>query len=187
MSLSPHPLNQAVIAQALHDLRTGQLRRAEAMGFPPRCLEALKSPALASLLSNTKVPWCRVTVNGQVVERLLDRERDFESEVEAIDRMLRLGASTEMVAEFHGLTHQEVALRRQVLGLPERRGRWPVLTEAEDAALWEHWSTELKARSIDTNDDAAMLAVSMDLAERQNLPLSVVWGAIRVWIEQGST
>jgi hypothetical protein len=30
---APHPLNQAVIAQALHDLRNGQLRRCKAMGF----------------------------------------------------------------------------------------------------------------------------------------------------------
>jgi len=30
---APHPLNQAVIAQALHDLRNGQLRRCKAMGL----------------------------------------------------------------------------------------------------------------------------------------------------------
>ncbi len=182
--MPPHPLNEAVVAQALHDLRNGQLRRAEAMGFTPTALEALKQPAFASLLSHTKVPWCHVRVNGQVVQRLLDRERDFESEVEVIDRMLRLGASTEMVSEFHGLTHQEVALRRQVLGLPERRGRWPVMTEAQDTALWDGWSVSVKARNVDLHDDMIMLRLAMDLAEEQNLPLSVVWNAIRAWIEQ---
>lgn len=30
---TPHPLNQAVVAQALHDLRNGQLRRCLSMGF----------------------------------------------------------------------------------------------------------------------------------------------------------
>ena len=184
--MPPHPLNEAVVAQALHDLRNGQLRRAEAMGFTPTALEALKQPAFASLLSHTKVPWCHVRVNGQVVQRLLDRKRDFESEVEVIDRMLRLGASTEMVAEFHGLTHQEVALRRQVLGLPERRGRWPVLTEAQDTALWEAWSNSVKSRNIELNDDLTMLRLAMDLAEQQSLPLSVAWSSIRAWIEQGA-
>jgi ParB family protein of integrating conjugative element (PFGI_1 class) len=39
---APHPLNQAVIAQALHDLRNGQLRRCKAMGFGEEELDALK-------------------------------------------------------------------------------------------------------------------------------------------------
>lgn len=33
---APHPLNQAVIAQALHDLRNGQLRRCKAMASARR-------------------------------------------------------------------------------------------------------------------------------------------------------
>lgn len=182
---SPHPLNQAVIAQALHDLRNGQLRRCQAMGFNANALEALKHPALVSVLANAKVAWCSVKVNRDVLQRLLDQVRNVEKEVETIDRMLRLCASTEMVSEFHGLTHQEVALRRQVLGLPQRKGRWPGLSEAQDAALWEHWHACVKARGIDLQDDAAMLALGMDLAEERTLPLAVVWSAIRNWIDQG--
>lgn len=184
---SPHPLNQAVIAQALHDLRNGQLRRCQAMGFSVNALEALKHPALVSVLVNAKVAWCSVRVNRDVLQRLLNQVRDVEREIETIDRMLRLGASTEMVSDFFGLTHQEVALRRQVLGLPQRKGRWPVLSEAQDAALWEHWRSGIKQRGIDLKDDAAMLQLSMDLAEEQAVPLSVVWSSIRSWIEQGLT
>ena len=40
---APHPLNQAVIAQALYDLRNGQLRRCKAMGFGEAELDALKA------------------------------------------------------------------------------------------------------------------------------------------------
>jgi len=40
----PQPLNQAVIAQALFDLRNGQLRRCRTMGFAEDVLEALKNP-----------------------------------------------------------------------------------------------------------------------------------------------
>jgi hypothetical protein len=184
---SPHPLNQAVVAQALHDLRNGQLRRCQAMGFSAKALEALKHPELVSVLTNAAVAWCSVTVNPGVLQRLLEQVRDVEEEIEAIDRMLRLGASTEMVSQFHGLTHQEVALRRQVLGLPQRKGRWPVLTEAQDATLWERWSAGIKSRGITLQDDASMLSLGMDLAEEQALPLSVVWSAIRNWIEQGLT
>jgi hypothetical protein len=184
---SPHPLNQAVIAQALHDLRNGQLRRCQAMGFSPHALEALKQPALVSLLANSKVAWCAVKVNGDVLNRLLDQGRGVEQEIAAIDRMLRLGASTEMVSEFHGLTHQEIALRRQVLGLPQRKGRWPVLTEAEDTGLWRCWHEQVAKRRADIKNDAAMLAIAMDLAAEQSLPLVVVWSAIRRWIDEGLT
>ena len=182
--MSPQPLQQAVIAQALYDLRHGQLRRTEAMGFPPATLDALKHPGLASLLANTQVPWCHVRVNGPVVQRLLERERALEQERVTIDRMLTLGASTEMVNQFYGLTHEEVALRRQMIGLPERRGRWPVLTEAEEVAVWERCSEIVKARGINPQDDAALLALGMEIAETEVLALVLVWNVIRDWTEK---
>jgi len=44
-----------------------------------------------------------------------------------------------MVSHFYGLTHQEVALRRDMLGLEGRKGRHPALDEAQDIALWNQW------------------------------------------------
>lgn len=125
---APHPLNQAVIAQALYDLRNGQLRRCKLMGFGEEELDALKHPALISVLANANVSWCSVTVNREVLRRLLKQAQDVEKEIATVDRMLRLGASTEMVSRFYGLTHQEVALRREILGLPKRKGRHPCWT-----------------------------------------------------------
>lgn len=181
----PHPLNHAVIAQVLHDMRNGQFRRCQTMGFTPDALAALKEPALISRLLNAKVSWCSVKVNADVVQRLLNQDFDVEREIETIDRILRLGGSTDMVGEFFGLTHQEVALRRQMLDLPPRKGRWPVLDEAQDAALWENWQARIKASGVDPLNDTAMLPVAMDLAEERALPLSIVWSAIRHWIDQG--
>lgn len=182
---APHPLNQAVIAQALHDLRNGQLRRCKAMGFGEQELDALKHPALVSVLANSKVSWCSVKVNRDVLLRLLRQGRDVEKEIETVDRMLRLGASTEMLSQFYGLTHQEVALRRDILGLPKRKGRWPVLTEAQDTTLWERWQRCVKKRGIALDDDTAMLQLTMDLAEELSLPVSVIWAAIHNWTRQG--
>src|SRR5260370_36947112 len=122
---APRPLNQAVIAQVLHDLRNGQLRRCPAMGFGEQELDALKHAALVSVLANSKVSWCSVKVNRDVLLRLLRQGRDVEKEIETVDRMLRLGASTELVSQFYGLTHQEVALRREVFGLPKTQGSRP--------------------------------------------------------------
>ena len=70
-----------------------------------------------------------------------------------------------MVSKFYGLTHQEVALRRDILRLPKRKGRHPVLDEAQDVALWERWKASVTERHIALTDDMAMLALTMDLAE----------------------
>ena len=182
---TPHPLNQAVIAQALHDLRNGQLRRCKAMGFGEEELDALKHPALVSVLANATVSWCSVSVNRDVLKRLLSQVHDVEKEIATVDRMLRLGASTEMVSHYFGLTHQEVALRRDILGLPKRKGRHPVLDEGQDAALWKRWKADRQEHGIALDDDTAMLTLTMDLAESLALPMSVVWAAIRNWKEQG--
>lgn len=182
---SPHPLNQAVIAQALHDLRNGQLRRCKTMGFGEEELEALKHPALVSVLVNATVSWCSVSVNREVLKRLLSQVHDVEQEIATVDRMLRLGASTEMVSRFYGLTHQEIALRRDILGLPKRKGRHPVLDEAQGTILWKRWKAGVSDRHIALDDDLAMLGLTMDLAEPLTLPMSVVWAAIRNWIDEG--
>ncbi|KAI3602299.1 hypothetical protein in PFGI-1-like cluster [Cupriavidus necator H850] len=182
---SSHPLNQAVIAQALHDLRNGQLRRCKAMGFGEEELEALKHPALVSVLVNATVSWCSVSVNREVLKRLLSQVHDVEQEIATVDRMLRLGASTEMVSRFYGLTHQEIALRRDILGLPKRKGRHPVLDETQGIALWKHWKAGVGERNLALDDDPHMLGLSMDLAETLTLPMSVVWASIRNWIDEG--
>ena len=126
-----------------------------------------------------------MSVNREVLRRLLSQVHDVEQEIATVDRMLRLGASTEMVSRYYGLTHQEVALRRDILGLPKRKGRHPVLDEAQDTALWQRWKAGIGERHIALDDEMAMLALTMDLAETMNLPMSVIWAAIRHWIDQG--
>lgn len=182
---TPHPINQAVIAQALHDLRNGQLRRCKTMGFADEDLAALKEPALLSVLLNARVPWCTVQINRNVLQRILNQMDDVTIEITRVDRMLRLGASTEMVSKFYGLTHQEVALRRDVLGLPKRKGRHPVLSEEQDTLLWKRWHPQLKSRNVDSGNETAMLELTLDLAEELCLPASVIWATLNSWINQG--
>ncbi|HBP6126795.1 DUF2857 domain-containing protein [Pseudomonas aeruginosa] len=181
----PHPLNQAVVAQALHDLRNGQLRRCKSMGFGDEELEALMEPAMASALANALVSWCSVSVNGDVFKRLVKQAREAEFDMTVVDRMLRLGASTAMVGKFHGLTHQDVARRRELLGLPKRRGRHRVLDEKQDTDLWAQWKVMAKARQVDTADVVAVLEIAMDLAEGMSLPLSVIWTTLTGWLYEG--
>ena len=184
---APQPLNYAVLLQALHQLYNGEVGHCECQGFTPEILEALKDPAAVSVLAYTKVSWCSVKIYPDIVQRLLDRLPKIRQEVATIDRMLRLGASTEMISNVCGYTHQEVARRRRMLKLPERKGRWPALGEVEETNLWNRWKELTKARNIDLQDQRSMMDVSMDLAEERSLPLAVVWSAIQDWINNGLT
>lgn len=119
------------------------------------------------------------------MQRLLSQWGDVQEEIQVIDRLLRLGASTELISRFYGLTHQEIAVRRGVLGLPKRKGRHPVLTEEQDCDLWNRWSETVKERGIALTDETAMLGIAADLAENMSLPISVIWSAIGRWIDEG--
>lgn len=60
-----------------------------------------------------------------------------------------------------------------------------MLDEAQEVALWERWKAGITERQIALNDDMAMVALTMDLAEAMTLPMSVIWSAIRNWIDHG--
>lgn len=179
---TPHPLNQAVIAQALHDLRHGRLRRCKAMGFGDQAIEALKYPELVSILANANVSWCSVSINQDVLHRLLSRVGDIKQEITTIDRMLDLGASTEMVSQFFGLTNQEVALRREVLGITKRKGRYPALSDEDDKAMWARWRAECATRHITPGENLDTLTLTLDLAEELDIPAAMIWHAMRNWL-----
>ena len=154
------------------------------MGFGEAELDALKHPALISVLANASVSWCSVTVNREVLQRLLNQAQDVEKEIATVDRMLRLGASTEMVSRFYGLTHQEVALRREILGLPKRRGATRPGRDPghRTVAAMEGGDQQQERRSGGRDLDSRC---GHGLAEGMSLPLSVVWAAIRNWVDQG--
>lgn len=180
-----HPLNVAVLCEALHSLRDGQLRRCQALGFTKQALQALKDPVSLDVLFNASVCWCSVKVNPVLVQRLLSQTEAISRETTMIDRALTLGASTDLMSRFFGLGHQEIALRRRLLNLARRKGRHPVLSEEQDGELWQRWKQALKQRKIALDDDLAIFELAMDLAEETQVPLSVVWAAMRNWIAQG--
>jgi hypothetical protein len=183
---APHPLNQAVVIQALHDLRNGQLRRCLAMGFTERILEMLKQPALATLIVNARVPWCTVTVDQEVLERLIGQAREVEREIDTVDRLLRLGASSGMICRRYGLSHQEVALRRDLIGLPRRKGRYPTLSEEQETELWRAWRAALEGGLV-PDDETALLSWAVERAESSGGSLAVIWTTVQHWIAQGMT
>ncbi|MFK4136638.1 coproporphyrinogen III oxidase [Pseudomonas luteola] len=193
-STNQHPLNQAIINQVLHDIRNGQTRKVMAMGFHEQDLLALKEAQLVSLLVNSKVPWVSVTVNQDVLRRIMGQAARDEQQERMIDRALRLGASSALMEQLFGLTHKEVALRRSVLGIPSKKGRWPAITEAQEHDLWDRWNTLQKQYKVDYRDNIAVLDLVMLLVEEQasgipglddGPPLTAIWSTVQSWIDQG--
>ncbi|MBM0142587.1 DUF2857 domain-containing protein, partial [Pseudomonas cannabina pv. alisalensis] len=58
MSKRHNPLNEAMVAQILHHLRNGEVKRCIDMGLDPEILVLLQQPSSQSVLLNSNVIWC---------------------------------------------------------------------------------------------------------------------------------
>lgn len=196
--MSKTPINEAILSQVLHNVRNGQLRRCIEMGLEPEILAQLQQPSALSLLLNTPVSWCSVTINGSMVKKILSGAQRSEEEVRMIERALRLGATTHMLQQFFGLSPQDVALQRLIMGITARRGRWREFSEQIDADLWYRWTHLMKEHQVDQADSIAMLDIAMLVAEEmqsphsedadeaiENLSLAIIWHRIQTWIKEG--
>lgn len=192
-STMQQPLNQAIVHQVLHDLRNGQIRRCKAMGLGDEILKAFEKDKFISVLLNAKISWCNVSINEDIVRRLLNQVDRADEEARLIDRALRLGASSGLITQLFGMTNGEIAYRRQVLDVPSRKGRWPVLDEATEHALWDRWTFLSAEYRVDIEDAMAVLDVVILMAEEYaNLPLadgsvvslSQIWTLIQSWADQ---
>ena len=196
--MSKTPINEAILSQVLHNVRNGQLRRCIEMGLEPEILAQLQQPSALSLLLNTPVSWCSVTIDGNMVKKILNGAQRSDEEVRMVERALRLGATTHMLQQFFGLSPQDVALQRLMMGVTARRGRWREFSEQTDADLWYRWTSLMKEHQVDQADRIAMLDIAMLVAEEMKLPhsedageameslsLAIIWHRIQSWIKEG--
>jgi len=192
--MSKSPINEAVLSQVLNHMRNGQLRRCTEMGLEPEILAQLQQPSVLSLLLNTPVSWCQVTIDTEMVKKLLTGAERSVEETRMIERALRLGATTTMLQQFFGLSPQDVALQRLMMGVRVRRGRWREFTEELDALLWHRWTHLMEEHQVEVEDSLAMLDIAMLVAEELNAPndtddetpsLAIVWNKIHTWIGEG--
>ncbi|PUA41373.1 DUF2857 domain-containing protein [Pseudomonas protegens] len=193
-------INEAILSQILHHLRHGQLRRCVEMGLEPEILAQLQSPAVHSLLLNSQVSWCNVFIDGASIKRLLANAQRSRDEMRTIERALRLGATCQMLQFFFGMSPQDVALQRAMLGLRPRRGRCRALSEELDALVWYRWLHFMREYQVEPEDNVALLDLAMLMTEEINAPpeldgndpdtpgilsLSVIWNRIQYWIQAG--
>jgi hypothetical protein len=196
--MSKTPINEAILSQVLHNVRNGQLRRCFEMGLEPEVLAQLQQPSALSLLLNTPVSWCSVTIDGEMVKKILNSAQRSDGEVRMIERALRLGATTHMLQQFFGLSPQDVALQRLMMGITARRGRWREFSEEIDADLWYRWTHLMKEHQVSLADSVAMLDIAMLVAEEMKSPdnlvaedapeplsLAIIWHRIQSWLRDG--
>lgn len=196
--MSKHnPLNEAMVAQILHNLRTGDVRRCLAMGLDHELITQIQNPSAASLLVNSSALWCNVKVDPDAVRHLLStRERDSEEE-RLMQRAIRLGATAAMLKCFFGITAQQVAQQRLLLNLPARSGRFAELPESPE--IWYRFLNLMDEN--EATDPFALLDAAMMLTEeingpdpdddppsqqRDRIPLAAVWARIQCWIKEGT-
>ena len=147
-------------------------------------MDALKHPELVGMLVNATVSWCSVSVNREVLKRLLepgarrgagDRHGGPHAAPGGEHGDGRLSSTASRIRKWRC---------RGISRLQAQGPRHPVLDEAQDVTLWGALEAGVTERHIALTDDMAMLALTMDLAEAPGLPMSVVWAACS-WIDRG--
>jgi hypothetical protein len=172
----------ALLTQVLMELKSGNIRRCEAMGLTLEEIQELNRLTVEDLhyLVNSSVSILTFHINHTNLNMMLAQARQEQIRIQRIDRALALGGSIEMMQCYFGLTAAEVSTRRRLAGIPTRQGRNQTPTEAEEISIWEQWRNS----KIDNLDSLEALEVMMMIAEQQDIALTSVWTLVKGWIEQ---
>ncbi|CNK99534.1 Protein of uncharacterised function (DUF2857) [Yersinia mollaretii] len=171
-----------LLTQVLMELKSGNIRRCEAMGLTIAELQALNRLTVEDLhyLVNTPVSILTFHINHTNLNMMLAQARQEQIRAQCIERSLVLGGSIEMMQCFFGLTATEVSTRRRLMGIVARQGRTQAPTEAEEIRVWNQWNEA----SITNLESLDALEVMMLIAEQQGLALTSVWTLAKSWSEQ---
>ena len=182
--MNPHTgmTTNALLTQVLMELKSGNIRRCEAMGLTLEEIQELNQLTVEDLhyLVNSSVSILTFHINHTNLNMMLAQARQEQVRIQRIDRALALGGSIEMMQCYFGLTAAEVSTRRRLAGIPTRQGRNQMPAEAEEISIWEQWRTA----KISNLDSLEALEVMMLIAEQQDIALTSVWTLVKCWVEQ---
>lgn len=172
-------INQAVLSQMIQELKDGNVRYCEALGFDREELNELNSLTFEELmyLGNTSAQLLKITINHDVLRKMLIQVRQEQKFQQIVGQAVQLGGSIALISHYFGISTAEISARRRLLGIHVRQGRNQVPGEEEEAALWNRWQ-EVK---VDNLDSIQALEAMMLLAQERSLSLTVVWNLIRQW------
>lgn len=174
-------LNYAVLTDALHALKEGDLRHCETMGFTFDEMNTLNQLSLDELfmVSRAATPFVSVSIRHDILYQLLTLARQEHRRQKQINRAIRLGGSIALLNQYFGLTSNEVCLRRRLLGVSVPYGRTPEPDEETDTAIWQQWQQCRVENLVSPEALGAMMQVTETLlSQTQGLPLTTVWKRI---------
>ncbi|WP_392431322.1 DUF2857 domain-containing protein [Yersinia sp. HM-2024] len=174
-------LNYAVLTDALHALKDGNIHHCKTLGFTFDEMNALNQLSLDELfiISRESAQFMTVTVQHDALRLLLARSSKEVQCQQQTNRAIRLGGSIALLNRYFGLTSNEVCLRRRLLNVAIPLGRTPIPDEETDAGIWRQWQ-KYRVDNLDSSDALkAMMQVTEDLsAQPDNPSLTVVWNRI---------
>ncbi|MBW5932387.1 hypothetical protein CFM96_27835 [Klebsiella michiganensis] len=134
-------LNYAVLTDALHALKEGNIRHCESLGFTYNELEAINNLSVDELfiLSRSSAQFLNVTIHHEVLRQLLAQTRQEIQLQQRINRAIALGGSIELLGDFFGLSSGEISARRRFIGISISQGRTRIPDEDMDARIWRYW------------------------------------------------
>ena len=177
-------LNYAVLTDALHALKDGNIRRCELLGFTFDEMNALNQLSLDELfiISRESAPFLAVTIHHDALRLLLAKSREEVLQQHRINHAIQLGGSIALLTHYFGLTSNEVSLRRRLLDITIPHGRTPIPDEGTDARIWGQWQKCRVANLESAEALEAMIQVTEKLsAQPDNPSLTVVWNRIKLF------
>lgn len=183
-------LNYAVLTDALHALKEGDIRHCESLGFTFDEMNALNLLSLDELfmLSRAAAPFVSVSIRHDVLHHLLTLARQEQRRQKQINRAIRLGGSIALLNQYFGLTSNDVCLRRRMLGVSVPNGRTPEPNEETDAAIWRQWQKCRVDNLASPEALGAMMQVTETLlSQSKGLPLTTVWKRITLCEQEAAS
>lgn len=174
-------LNYAILTDALHALKEGDIRYCESLGFTFDEMTTLNQLSLDELfiVSRSSAPFVAISVRHDVLRHLMAQARQDVRYQRLINRAIRLGGSIALLNQYFGLTSNETCLRRRLLGVSVPYGRTPEPDEETDAEIWRQWQ-KCRVDNLKSSDAlAAMMQVTEKLLpDTEGLSLTTVWKRI---------
>jgi hypothetical protein len=174
-------LNYAILTDALHALKEGDIRHCEALGFTFGEMNTLNQLSLDELfiISRASVQFIAVTVRHDALCQILAMTRKEVHRQQQMNRAIRLGGSIALLSQYFGLTSNETCLRRRLLGVNVPQGRPPIPDEETDAEIWQLWQKHCVEKIESPEALEVMMQITEELSPQSKSPsLTVVWNRI---------
>lgn len=156
-------LNYITLTLVLQAVRDGNINYCNSVGLTLDEVRELSKLTLDEFLFISKTPaiFLDISVNHERLQYNLLRSRQESHLQQQINRAVRLGASHEMLYRYFGLSSNDVAVRRRLLGVSVPGGRKVLPDENTDAKIWLLW----KKKHVDDTESFEALDAMMQITE----------------------